>query len=166
VLRRTLAGIPQSILQARSHTMSTSAELKNMGLKATLPRLKILDLFEHSSVRHLSAEDVYKLLLAEDMDIGLATVYRVLTQFEQAGLLTRHHFETGKAVFELNQGGHHDHLVCMQCGRVEEFFDPEIEKRQAKIAKDRGFQITEHALYLYAECIKPKCPHRPGGNGS
>jgi Fur family ferric uptake transcriptional regulator len=146
--------------------MSTSSELKNMGLKATLPRLKILDLFEHSSVRHLSAEDVYKLLLAEDMDIGLATVYRVLTQFEQAGLLTRHHFETGKAVFELNQGGHHDHLVCMQCGRVEEFFDPEIEKRQAKIAKDRGFQITEHALYLYAECIKPKCPHRPGGNGS
>ena len=144
--------------------MSTSSELKNMGLKATLPRLKILDLFEHSSVRHLSAEDVYKLLLAEDMDIGLATVYRVLTQFEQAGLLVRHHFETGKAVFELNQGGHHDHLVCMQCGRVEEFFDPEIEKRQNKIAKDRGFQITEHALYLYAECTKPKCPHRSGGS--
>jgi len=143
--------------------MTTSSELKSMGLKATLPRLKILDLFEHSSVRHLSAEDVYKMLLAEDMDIGLATVYRVLTQFEQAGLLVRHHFETGKAVFELNQGGHHDHLVCMQCGRVEEFFDPEIEKRQAKIAKDRGFQIAEHALYLYAECTKPRCPHRPGG---
>lgn len=142
--------------------MTTSSELKNIGLKATLPRLKILDLFEHSNVRHLSAEDVYKMLLAEDMDVGLATVYRVLTQFEQAGLLVRHHFETGKAVFELNQGGHHDHLVCLQCGRVEEFFDPEIEKRQAKIAKDRGFHITEHALYLYAECIKPNCPHRPG----
>ena len=144
--------------------MSTSSDLKNIGLKATLPRLKILDLFEHSSVRHLSAEDVYKMLLAENMDVGLATVYRVLTQFEQAGLLVRHHFESGKAVFELNQGGHHDHLVCVQCGRVEEFFDPEIEKRQAKIAKERGFQIAEHALYLYAECTKPKCPHRPGGH--
>jgi Fur family transcriptional regulator, ferric uptake regulator len=140
--------------------MSTSSDLKNIGLKATLPRLKILDLFEHSSVRHLSAEDVYKLLLGEGMDVGLATVYRVLTQFEHAGLLVRHHFETGKAVFELNQGGHHDHLVCLQCGRVEEFYDPEIEKRQMKIAKDRGFQITEHALYLYAECTKPNCPHR------
>ena len=85
-------------------------------------------------------------------------------QITQAGLLVRHHFESGKAVFELNQGGHHDHLVCVQCGRVEEFFDPEIEKRQAKIAKERGFQIAEHALYLYAECTKPKCPHRPGGH--
>ena len=95
---------------------------------------------------------------------GLATVYRVLTQFEQAGLLIRHHFESGKSVFELNQGGHHDHLVCLQCGRVEEFFDPEIEKRQIKVAKERGFEISEHALYLYAECVKPTVrTARPGG---
>ena len=141
--------------------MTTPHDLKTIGLKATLPRLKILDLFEHSEVRHLTAEDVYKLLLKEGMDIGLATIYRVLTQFEQAGLLIRHHFESGKAVFELNEGGHHDHLVCLQCGRVEEFYDSEIEKRQAKVAKDRGFAIHEHQLYLYADCIKPNCPHRP-----
>jgi Fur family ferric uptake transcriptional regulator len=145
--------------------MTTSHDLKNAGLKATLPRLRIINLFEQSKVRHLTAEDVYKQLLAEGVDVGLATVYRVLTQFEQAGLLIRHHFESGKAVFELNQGGHHDHLVCLQCGRVEEFYDPEIEKRQARIAHDRGFQISEHALYLYAECLKPRCPYRkPGGN--
>ena len=119
--------------------MSTSHDLKSAGLKATLPRLKIINLFETSKVRHLTAEDVYKLLLTEGLDIGLATVYRVLTQFEQAGLLVRHHFESGKAVFELNEGKHHDHLVCMQCGRVEEFYDAEIEKRQIKVAKDRGF---------------------------
>ncbi|MEW6314711.1 MAG: ferric iron uptake transcriptional regulator [Pseudomonadota bacterium] len=140
--------------------MSTSDELKTIGLKATLPRLKILNLFEHSSVRHLSAEDVYKMLLGEGLDIGLATVYRVLTQFEQAGLLTRHHFEGGKAVFELNQGGHHDHLVCLQCGKVEEFYDPEIEKRQIKVARDRGFNIHEHSLYLYADCTKTDCPNK------
>ena len=121
--------------------MSTSQDLKSAGLKATLPRLKIINLFEESKVRHLTAEDVYKLLLNEGLDIGLATVYRVLTQFEQAGLLVRHHFESGKAVFELNQGTHHDHLVCMQCGRVEEFYDAEIEKRQIKIARERGFEI-------------------------
>jgi Fur family transcriptional regulator, ferric uptake regulator len=143
--------------------MSTPQDLKTAGLKATLPRLKIINLFEQSSVRHLTAEDVYRQLLAEGLDVGLATVYRVLTQFEQAGLLVRHHFETGKAVFELNQGGHHDHLVCMQCGRVEEFFDGEIEKRQTKIARDRGFEISEHALYLYAECVKPACPYRKTG---
>ena len=97
---------------------------------------------------------------AQGLDIGLATVYRVLTQFEQAGLLVRHHFESGKAVFELNEGKHHDHLVCMQCGRVEEFYDAEIEKRQARIAKERGFAISEHALYLYADCTKPRCPYR------
>src|SRR5665811_1100691 len=119
--------------------MHQPEHLKSAGLKSTLPRLKVLDLFENSKERHLSAEDVYRQLLSEGLDVGLATVYRVLTQFEQAGLLVRHHFETGKAVFELNQGGHHDHLVCMQCGRVEEFFDPEIEKRQTKIARDRGF---------------------------
>jgi Fur family ferric uptake transcriptional regulator len=141
--------------------MSSPNDLKTIGLKATLPRLKILNLFENSQVRHLTAEDVYKVLTSEGMDIGLATVYRVLTQFEQAGLLIRHHFESGKAVFELNQGGHHDHLVCMQCGRVEEFFDSEIERRQIKIAKDRGFTIHEHSLHLYADCTKPNCPHKP-----
>ena len=143
--------------------MSTVQSLKDSGLKATLPRRKILELFETSKVRHLSAEDVYKALVAEGIDVGLATVYRVLTQFEQAGLLTRQHFETGKAVFELNDEKHHDHLVCLTCGRVEEFFDAEIEKRQTKIAKERGFTIQEHALYLYAECVKPRCPHRKAG---
>ena len=143
--------------------MTTSHDLKSAGLKATAPRLKIINLFETSKVRHLTAEDVYKLLLAEGLDVGLATVYRVLTQFEQAGLLVRHHFESGKAVFELNEGKHHDHLVCMQCGRVEEFYDAEIEKRQTRIARDRGFAISEHALYLYADCTKPRCPHRKIG---
>lgn len=144
--------------------MTDPSELKSVGLKATVPRLKILALFESSSVRHLTAEDVYRLLLAQgDADIGLATIYRVLTQFEQAGLLIRHHFEGGKSVFELNQGGHHDHLVCLQCGRVEEFFDPEIEKRQEKIARERGFSIHEHSLYLYADCTKDKCPYRDKG---
>ena len=141
--------------------MSTPQDLKTIGLKATLPRLKILNLFESSKERHLTAEDVYKLLLSEGMEIGLATIYRVLTQFEQAGLLTRHHFESGKAVFELNQGGHHDHLVCVQCGHVEEFFDSEIERRQVKIAKERGFNIQEHSLQIYADCTRPACPNRP-----
>ena len=140
--------------------MSTSQDLKTIGLKATAPRLKILNLFETSAVRHLSAEDVYRLLLNDGLDVGLATVYRVLTQFEQAGLLTRHHFESGKAVFELNQGHHHDHLVCINCGRVEEFLDPDIEQRQTTIAVERGFAIREHALYLYAECVKESCPYR------
>ena len=140
--------------------MSNSDDLKSMGLKATIPRLKILALFEKSDVRHLTAEDVYRLLLAENLDVGLATVYRVLTQFGQAGLLERHYFESGKAVFELSPGQHHDHLVCTDCGRVEEFYDAEIERRQTKIAKERGFVIREHALYLYAECAKPECPHR------
>src|ERR1700712_349698 len=135
-------------------------DLKASGLKATLPRLKILELFQNSSVRHLSAEDVYKLLIGENMDVGLATVYRVLTQFEQAGLLSRNHFETGKAVFELNQGSHHDHLVCLDCGRVEEFFDEAIETRQQQVAQERGFAIAEHALALYAHCTKTDCPHR------
>jgi Fur family ferric uptake transcriptional regulator len=143
--------------------MSTSQDLKSAGLKATLPRLRIINLFEGSKVRHLSAEDVYKLLLADGIDIGLATVYRVLTQFEQAGLLVRHHFESGKAVYELNEGKHHDHLVCLQCGRVEEFYDAEIEKRQIRIARERGFEIREHALYLYVECTKPRCPYRKPG---
>ena len=144
--------------------MTTSHDLKNAGLKATAPRLKIINLFESAKLRHMTAEDVYRQLLSEGLDIGLATVYRVLTQFEQAGLLVRHHFESGKAVFELNEGRHHDHLVCMQCGRVEEFFDPEIEKRQTKIARERGFEIAEHALYLYADCVKARCPHRKSGS--
>lgn len=135
-------------------------DLKTKGLKTTLPRLKILNLFEKSSIRHLSAEEVYKELLNEGEDIGLATVYRVLTQFEQAGLLERHHFEGGKAVFELSSESHHDHLVCLQCGRVEEFYDAEIEKRQIKIAKDRGFSLQEHSLSLYADCTKSDCPYR------
>ena len=143
--------------------MSQPDDLRNAGLKATLPRLKIIDVFEQSRQRHLSAEDVYRQLLADGVDVGLATVYRVLTQFEQAGLLVRHHFETGKAVFELNEGKHHDHRVCLQCGRVEEFYDAEIEKRQARIAHDRGFEISEHALYLYADCTKPRCPHKKSG---
>ena len=136
------------------------SDLKASGLKATLPRLKILDIFQTSKVRHLSAEDVYKILLTENMDVGLATVYRVLTQFEQAGLLHRNHFETGKAVFEINEGSHHDHLVCLDCGRVEEFFDEEIEARQRSIAAERGFHIAEHSLALYAHCTKADCPHR------
>lgn len=137
-----------------------SKNLKNMGLKATYPRLKILDLFQNSDDRHMTAEDVYRHLMAEDMDIGLATVYRVLTQFEQAGLLERHYFEAGKAVFELNEGRHHDHLVCLQCGKVEEFFDPEIERRQLAVAAERGFAVREHALYLYADCLNKDCPNR------
>ena len=140
--------------------MSSPSDLKTRGLKATAPRLRILKLFETTKIRHLSAEDVYRMLMAEGIDVGLATVYRVLTQFEQAGILQRHHFESGKAVFELNEGQHHDHLVCMQCGRVEEFHDPEIEKRQNKVAKERGFTIREHSLYLYAECTRTDCQHR------
>ncbi len=139
---------------------SKAPDLKSSGLKATLPRLKILEIFQNSTVRHLSAEDVYKHLLAENLDVGLATVYRVLTQFEQAGLLSRNHFESGKAVFELDQGSHHDHLVCLDCGRVEEFFDEEIEKRQQRIAAERGFKLSEHALSLYGTCTKQDCPHR------
>lgn len=140
--------------------MTNPTDLKNIGLKATLPRLKILEIFQRSAVRHLTAEDVYRNLLTEELDIGLATVYRVLTQFEQAGLLSRSNFESGKAVFELNEGSHHDHLVCIDCGRVEEFFDPEIEKRQQTIADERGFKLQEHALALYGVCTKEACPHR------
>ena len=145
--------------------MTNVHDLKTSGLKATGPRLRILKLFEDSKVRHLSAEDVYRILMNEGLDIGLATVYRVLTQFEQAGILQRHHFESGKAVFELNEGSHHDHLVCMQCGRVEEFYDAEIEKRQVGVATERGLVIREHSLHLYADCTKPNCPHKPRTKG-
>lgn len=144
--------------------MSTTEDIKSSGLKATGPRLQILELFHQvqteSGLRHMTAEDVYRHLVMHGKDIGLATVYRVLTQFEQAGLLVRHHFETGKSVFELNEGRHHDHLVCMQCGKVEEFYDPEIEKRQAKVARDRGFAVAEHELYLYVDCLKENCPNK------
>ncbi len=136
-------------------------DLKSSGLKATLPRIKILEVFQRTTDRHMTAEDVYKALLMEGADIGLATVYRVLMQFEQAGLLSRSHFESGKAVFELNQGQHHDHLVCVTCGRVEEFFDAEIEARQRSVAQTRGFELQDHALALYAVCTKTACPHKP-----
>ena len=134
--------------------------LKSTGLKATLPRLKILELFQKSNLRHLSAEDIYRTVLEERSDIGLATVYRVLLQFEQAGLLKRSNFESGKSVYELNEGEHHDHLVCLDCGRVEEFFDAEIEERQHQIAKLKGFEIADHSLSLYAHCKQNPCPHK------
>ena len=139
--------------------MSTLDELKSTGLKATLPRLKILEIFQKGEPRHMTAENVYQILLQERTDIGLATVYRVLLQFEQASILTRSSFDGGKAVYELNEGHHHDHLVCLDCGKVEEFYDEEIEMRQKAIAKSKGFVIAEHALSLYANCTKPKCPN-------
>ena len=132
--------------------MTNPTDLKNIGLKATLPRLKILEIFQRSAVRHLTAEDVYRNLLTEELDIGLATVYRVLTQFEEAGLVVRHHFEGGQSVFELDHGTHHDHLVCVKCGRVEEFLDNIIENRQREIAKQAGFTITDHSLNIYGVC--------------
>lgn len=138
--------------------MNDQNELKNMGLKATFPRLKILDIFRRSDqegMRHLSAEDVYRLLISEDVDIGLATVYRVLTQFEQAGILMRSQFDGGKAVFELNDGDHHDHLICTNCGAVEEFADAKIEERQHDIAKDHGYVLESHTMLLYGVC--PTC---------
>lgn len=127
-------------------------DLKKAGLKTTLPRLKILAILEASHVRHMTAEDVYKHLRDAGEEVGLATVYRVLTQFEAAGLVMRHNFEGGRAVFELNQGGHHDHMVCVECGKVFEFFDKAIEERQRRVAEKTGFVIDEHSLYLYGMC--------------
>lgn len=141
--------------------MTKIDELKSTGLKATLPRLKILEIFQKGQQRHMTAEDVFRVLLLERSDVGLATVYRVLAQFEQAGILVRSHFESGKAVYELNEGQHHDHLVCLDCGRVEEFFDAEIEQRQHAVAQAKGFTIADHALSLYAHCTRQTCPHRP-----
>lgn len=135
-------------------------ELKTSGLKATVPRLKVMQIFQDSTRRHLSAEDVYRQLLGQHADIGLATVYRVLMQFVQAGLLERRQFDGGKAYFELNEGRHHDHLVCVRCGRVEEFVDAEIEARQQQIARARGFDLQEHALALYGLCADPACRTR------
>ena len=132
--------------------MGNIDELKNTGLKATLPRLKILEIFQGGAQRHMTAEDVFRVLLNEHSDIGLATVYRVLTQFEQAGILERSHFESGKAVYELNEGTHHDHLICTSCGKVEEFYDAEIERRQQMIAKDKGWILQDHAMSLYGLC--------------
>lgn len=131
-----------------------SEDLKKLGLKATAPRMKILSFLESSKVRHMSAEDVYKALLEAGEDVGLATVYRVLTQFESAGLVTRHHFEGGNSVFEIESGEHHDHILCVKCGRVDEFLDETIESRQRKIAEEKGYAMTDHALYIYGVCAK------------
>ncbi len=132
-----------------------SQDLRKAGLKVTLPRMKILELLESNTTsRHMSAEDVYKALLEGGEDIGLATVYRVLTQFESAGLVTRHHFEGGHSVFELNEGHHHDHIVCVKCGQVDEFMDETIEQRQKAIAQKAGYEITDHSLYIYGICAK------------
>lgn len=136
--------------------MSDSADLKKAGLKATLPRLKILNILEAASVRHMTAEDVYKTLLGMGEEVGLATVYRVLTQFEAAGLVIRHNFEGGRSVFEINQGGHHDHMVCVECGSVFEFYDPAIEERQRKVAEKAGFSVDSHSLYMYGLCLGMK----------
>lgn len=134
-------------------------DIRKAGLKVTLPRVKILEILENSDARHVSAEDVYKQLLANNEEIGLATVYRVLTQFEAAGLVERHQFDGGHSVFELNRGTHHDHIVCVQCGKVEEFMDDIIEKRQREIAADRGFAISDHSLVIYGECQSKNCPN-------
>lgn len=142
--------------------MDMNQDLKNAGLKATAPRMKVLRLFVSDAGQHMSAEEVYKRLLSDGEEIGLATIYRVLTQFQHAGLLSRSHFEAGKAIYELNQGEHHDHLLCLQCGRVEEFVDPVIEKRQQEIARERGFEVQEHTLSLYVNCLDPACPRKSG----
>ena len=134
--------------------MTNIDEIKSTGLKATLPRLKILEIFQKGTQRHMTAEDVFRVLLEERSDVGLATVYRVLMQFEQAGLLMRSNFESGKAIYELDQGEHHDHFVCTQCGKVEEFYDAEIEKRQQVIAKSKGWVVHDHAMALYGECAR------------
>ena len=138
-------------------------DLRKAGLKVTLPRLKILEILESSTTRHLSAEDIYRTLLDSNEDIGLATVYRVLTQFEAAGLVSRHHFEDGMAVFELNHGTHHDHIVCLECGRVEEFMDAGIEERQDSVAQRLGYEIRDHSLILYGKCKRNPCPYRKKG---
>ena len=154
------ASLKPQLLFVSTIMIHDQKDLKNAGLKATLPRLKILELFENSKERHLSAEDVYKILITTGEDVGLATVYRVLTQFEEAGLLSRHHFESGKAVFELNEGTHHDHILCVKCGRVEEFYDEEIEKRQQIAAESRGFVMQEHSLMIYGICAQQPCWHK------
>lgn len=137
-----------------------AAHIHATGLKVTVPRLKVLELFKDASRHHLSAEDIYRILTSDGSEMSLATIYRVLIQFEQAGLLTRHHFESGKAVFELKQGEHHDHLICLVCGKVEEFCDDEIERLQQAVAEARGYRLQEHALALYGVCADPQCQAR------
>src|SRR5450755_3167104 len=154
------AGWPASFRSAGVELQMEGKDLRKVGLKVTLPRLKILEILERSSTRHLSAEDIYRSLLESNEDIGLATVYRVLTQFEAASLVTRHHFEDGMAVFELNEGTHHDHIVCLECGRVEEFTEEGIEVRQTAVAKRLGFEIRDHSLILYGHCRRPACPYK------
>mgnify|MGYP006075374213 FL=1 len=143
--------------------MKDHIDLKESGLKATLPRIKVLDIFERSQNKHHSAEDIFKEMLNSGEDVGLATIYRVLTQFEQAGILIRHHFESGKAVFELNEKTHHDHIICLQCGYVEEFCNDEIERLQTQVAEELGFKIIDHSLYISADCTKKPCNCRLGG---
>ncbi len=138
----------------------SSQDLKKAGLKVTLPRMKILDILQEKTDSHMSADDLYKLLLESDEDIGLATVYRVLTQFESAGLVKRHNFEGGQSVFELDHGDHHDHILCIDCGFIEEFFDKTIEEQQHAIAKKAGFQLNDHSLVLYGKCIRKNCPRQ------
>lgn len=142
-----------------------SKELKQAGLKVTLPRMKILDILQQQENAHLSAETIYRALIDSGEEIGLATVYRVLTQFESAGLVKRHHFEGGQSVFEVNQGDHHDHIVCLECGRIEEFCDEEIERRQHAIARRLGFELAEHCLILYGHCTRADCQHVPAQDG-
>jgi len=143
---------------------SSSSNLRDIGLKVTGPRIKILEFFHQNPGAHYSADDLYMALTKEGLDIGLATVYRVLTQFEQAGILLRSHFESGKAegkaIFELNEGVHHDHLVCLDCGHVEEFVDAAIETRQREIATKLGFKLKEHALAIYGTCVKKNCKYK------
>jgi len=136
-----------------------SSELRKAGLKVTLPRMKILEILETTETRHMSAEDVYKVLLEAEEEIGLATVYRVLTQFEAAGLVSRHHFEGGHSVFEMNEGHHHDHIVCNQCGKVVEFVEETIERCQEKVARKAGFSIRDHSLIIYGDCNRKNCPN-------
>lgn len=150
-------------MSVNEHEISVpEKELKSVGLKATAPRMRILELFQRAhdsgSERHLSAEDIYKQLLAENIEVGLATVYRVLTQFETAGLIVRHYFGNDRATYEMDDGAHHDHIVCTRCGRVEEFVDKEIEKRQKQIAARLGFELEGHSLSLYGICTD--CKHK------
>lgn len=139
---------------------SEGQELKRAGLKVTLPRMKILEILETAEPSHLTAEDIYRRLLESGEEIGLATVYRVLTQFEAADLVYRHHFEGAQAVFELDRGHHHDHIVCAECGHVEEFYDELIEARQKAVAAEAGFEIRDHSLILYGRCVRRDCPNR------
>jgi len=134
--------------------------IRKAGLKVTLPRVKVLEVLEKDPTQHMTAEDVYKRLIENGEEIGLATVYRVLTQFEAAGLVEKHHFESSVSVFELNRGAHHDHIVCTECGHVEEFVDEVIEERQRAIAKQHGFGIKGHSLIIFGECERTDCPHR------